>query len=140
MARFKQICDELAAIKKNLTDSDKVMWAMNGLGSKFEPLINAIMAKPPFPSYSQFIQSLTGYETRNKLFPGKEEVNDFQAFVAHKNKTRQELNSDRQRYKGKNVSFNLRGRGFIQSPQNRNQGCKFSTRQSNDSRMNSNQG
>jgi hypothetical protein len=60
--KFKEICDKLAAIGKPLSDVDKVFQVSKGLGSKYKDFRIAVLSKPPYPSFNQFIMSLQNFE------------------------------------------------------------------------------
>ena len=62
LREFKSICDNLAAIKKPISDLDKVFQFSQGLGPRYENFSLAMLAKPPYPSFAQFVLSLQGHE------------------------------------------------------------------------------
>nr|GMD97742.1 Retrovirus-related Pol polyprotein from transposon RE1 [Ipomoea batatas] len=59
---FKSICDNLAAIKKPVDDLDKVFQFARSLGAKYENFRLAMVTKPPYPTFNQFLLALQGYE------------------------------------------------------------------------------
>lgn len=61
---FKCIFDGLAAILKPVFDEDKVIYMSRGLGHKYNVLVTSMLAKPPFPSYSQFVTAVQSYGLR----------------------------------------------------------------------------
>ncbi|KAF3779779.1 hypothetical protein EJ110_NYTH35720 [Nymphaea thermarum] len=66
VAKFKAICDDLAAIGKSVGDKEKAFWLLQGLGKGYEPFVMA-MLKPPVPSYKELISLLQSLEVRNKF-------------------------------------------------------------------------
>ncbi|TXG48399.1 hypothetical protein EZV62_027693 [Acer yangbiense] len=106
LKKFKSICDNLAAIKKLVSDGDKVFQFAHGLGKKYMDFRTAMLTKPPYPSFSQFVLALQGHE---------------QAVLAHKEEEKTYLEHAQayfgQRGCGRNGrggrgNFNSRGRGF----------------------------
>ncbi|RVW82493.1 hypothetical protein CK203_046290 [Vitis vinifera] len=59
---FKGICDALAAVRKPVSDLDKVFQLAQGLGTKYMDFRVAMLSKPPYLSYNQFVLALQGYE------------------------------------------------------------------------------
>jgi hypothetical protein len=59
---FKELCDKLSAIEKPLSDVDKVLQFSKGLGNKYKSFQIAVLSKPPYPSFNQFIMSLQNFE------------------------------------------------------------------------------
>ncbi|KAF3780704.1 hypothetical protein EJ110_NYTH21915 [Nymphaea thermarum] len=57
VAKFKAICDDLAAIGKSVRDKEKAFWLLQGLGKGYEPFVMA-MLKPPVPSCKELISLL----------------------------------------------------------------------------------
>jgi len=62
LREFKSICDNLAAIKEPVSDQDKVFQFAYGLGPRYETFHVAMLTKPPYPSFSQFLLALQGHE------------------------------------------------------------------------------
>ncbi|KAK2656860.1 hypothetical protein Ddye_009912 [Dipteronia dyeriana] len=62
LKEFKSICNNLVAIKKPVSDQDKVFQFAHGLGLKYIDFRTAMLTKPPYPSFSQFMLALQGYE------------------------------------------------------------------------------
>ncbi|XXG72814.1 hypothetical protein AAC387_Pa07g1825 [Persea americana] len=60
--KFKNICDNLAAIQRPVSDNDKVFWLSNGLSSKYENFFVSMLSRSPTPSYVDFVNALTNYE------------------------------------------------------------------------------
>ena len=60
--KFKEICNKLAAIGKPLSDVDKVFQVSKGLGNKYKEFRIAVLSKPPYPSFNQFVMSLQNFE------------------------------------------------------------------------------
>ncbi|KAL5787543.1 hypothetical protein ACOSP7_004492 [Xanthoceras sorbifolium] len=54
LKEFKSIFDNLAAIKKPISDRDKVLQFAHGLGSKYIDFRTAMLTKPHYHSFSQF--------------------------------------------------------------------------------------
>lgn len=106
LKEFKSICDNLAAIKKPVDDLDKVFQLARGLGSKYENFRLAMVTKPPYPTFNQFVLALQGYE--QTLNTQKEEEKDHveynQAFVSQRGRGRAN--------RGNRGGFSSRGRGF----------------------------
>ena len=102
--KFKVICDSLAAIKKPLDETNKVFQLARGLGPKYKDFRMAMLTKPPYPSYNQFIMSLKAHEQMIQLESRYSEhsTNHEQAYYGGRGRGRQ--------YGGR---FNSRGRGFI---------------------------
>ncbi|KAF3778514.1 hypothetical protein EJ110_NYTH43364 [Nymphaea thermarum] len=61
VAKFKAICDDLAAIGKSVGDKEKAFWLLQGLGKGYELFVMA-MLKPPVPSYKELISLLQSLE------------------------------------------------------------------------------
>ncbi|KAF3784056.1 hypothetical protein EJ110_NYTH28945 [Nymphaea thermarum] len=61
VAKFKAICDDLAAIGKSVGDKEKAFWLLQGWGKGYEPFVMA-MLKPPVPSYKELISLLQSLE------------------------------------------------------------------------------
>ncbi|KAF3792501.1 hypothetical protein EJ110_NYTH11345 [Nymphaea thermarum] len=66
VAKFKAICDDLAAIGKFVGDKERAFWLLQGLGKGYEPFVIA-MLKPPVPSYKELVSLLQSLEVRNKF-------------------------------------------------------------------------
>ena len=62
LKKFKNLCDSLAAIKKPLDDTRKVFQLARGLGPKYQVFRTAMLTKPPYPTYHQFVLSLQAHE------------------------------------------------------------------------------
>ncbi|KAF8396197.1 hypothetical protein HHK36_017810 [Tetracentron sinense] len=117
LQKFKTLCDELAAIQKPVSDDDKVAWAITGLDSSYDALTNAILARPPLPSFTQFVTSLIAYDRRmQSRSSSKDSVNDSQAYVGQRqnrgNRNNRGWTPNRHSGIG-NTNFNSRGRGDI---------------------------
>ena len=103
LREFKGICDALAAVRKPVSDLDKVFQLAQGLGTKYMDFRVAMLSKPPYPSYNQFVLALQGHEqmimTENE--ENKESINHEQSYFT-------------QRGRGRNRGgrFLSRGRGF----------------------------
>jgi hypothetical protein len=61
---FKSICDNLAAIQKPISDEDKTVQLSHCLGKKYDVFVTTMLSKPPFPTFSQFVTALQGYDMR----------------------------------------------------------------------------
>ncbi|GAU44375.1 hypothetical protein TSUD_243070 [Trifolium subterraneum] len=106
--KFKELCDKLTAIGKPVSDVDKVFQISKGLGHKYKEFRIAVLSKPPYPSFNQFIMSLQNFE-QVYLTEEKSDVDHNQAFFG-------------QRGRGRNTRGgrgNFRGRGSYSSMQNR---------------------
>ena len=55
LKEFKMICDNLVAIKKLVSDMEKVFQFVCGLGQKYDNFHLAMITKPPYPSFNQFV-------------------------------------------------------------------------------------
>jgi hypothetical protein len=60
--KFKELCHKLTAIGKPVSDVDKVFQISKGLGHKYKEFRIAVLSKPPYPSFNQFIMSLQNFE------------------------------------------------------------------------------
>ena len=60
--KFKSMCDNLAAIKKPIDETKKVFQLARGLGQKYQDFRTAMLSKPPYPSFQQFISALQAHE------------------------------------------------------------------------------
>ena len=103
LREFKGICDALAAVRKPVSDLDKVFQLAQGLGTKYMDFRVAMLSKPPYPSYNQFVLALQGHEQMIMIEneENKESINHEQAYFT-------------QRGRGRNRGgrFLSRGRGF----------------------------
>ncbi|RVX14187.1 Retrovirus-related Pol polyprotein from transposon RE1 [Vitis vinifera] len=103
LREFKGICDALATVRKPVSDLNKVFQLAQGLGTKYMDFRVAMLSKPQYPSYNQFVLALQGHEqmimTENE--ENKESINHEQAYFT-------------QRGRGRNRGgrFLFRGRGF----------------------------
>nr|CAN66838.1 hypothetical protein VITISV_032723 [Vitis vinifera] len=83
LREFKGICDALIAIRKLVSDLDKVFQLAQGLGTKYMDFWVVMLSKPPYPSYNQFVLALQGREqmimTENE--ENKELMNHEQAYL-----------------------------------------------------------
>ncbi|XP_074575272.1 uncharacterized protein LOC141831767 [Curcuma longa] len=103
---FKSICDNLAAIKKSVPDLDKVFQFARGLGPKYETFRLAMVTKPPYPTFNQFVLALQGHEQILQIQRDEERVyvEHAQAFFGQRGRGRNN--------RGGRGSFNSKGRGF----------------------------
>ena len=62
LRKFKAICDSLAIVNKPLDDMDKVFQFARCLGIEYKDFIVAMFAKPPYPSFNQFVLALQGHK------------------------------------------------------------------------------
>jgi len=114
---FKSICDNHAAIDKPISDEDKAVQLSHCLGKKNDVFVTTMLSKPPFPTFSQFVIALQGYDMRygSKTSAKKEGFNPNPnlAFFGQRNGGR-----GRGSNRGTNQGsiFNSRGCGF--SPAN----------------------
>ncbi|MQM22882.1 hypothetical protein Taro_055941 [Colocasia esculenta] len=66
---FKGLCDDLAMIGRPLSDEDKVMHLLNGLGAEYLPFTTSAM-RPPLQSYNVIVPQLIDFDTHvTKLQP-----------------------------------------------------------------------
>jgi len=61
---FKSICGNLVAIQKPISYEDKPVQLSHCLGKKYDVFVTTMMSKPPFPTFSQFVIALQGYDMR----------------------------------------------------------------------------
>jgi len=64
LIHFKSICDNLAAIEKPISDEDKTVQLSHCIVKKYDVFVTTMLSKPPFPTFSQFIIALQGYDMR----------------------------------------------------------------------------
>ena len=119
LRKFKTICDSLAAVNKPLDDVDKVFQLARGLGMEYKDFRVAMLAKPPYPSFNQFVLALQGHEQMllNEKDDRKQQVNYDQTFLIQ-----QVFLSQRGRGRGNGGRFNCRGRGFAPAGRSGNNG------------------
>lgn len=106
--KFKELCDKLSAIGNPLSDVDKVFQISKGLGNKYKEFRIAVLSKPPYPSFNQFIMSLQNFD-QVYLAEEKSSIDHNQAFFG-------------QRGRGRNMRGgrgNFKGRGSHSFIQNR---------------------
>lgn len=96
LRKFKINCDELTAIQKSPSDLDKVFWAVKGLSSKYGSFTNALLVKPPLPTFAEFVESLKGNEKRMQLLKKHDTApNECRAFVRQQQGRGNRFNHDR---------------------------------------------
>ncbi|KAL9463183.1 hypothetical protein AB3S75_001062 [Citrus x aurantiifolia] len=119
LRKFKTICDSLAAVNKPLDDMDKVFQLARGLRMEYKDFRVAMLAKPPYPSFNQFVLALQGHEQMlfNEKHYRKHQVNYDQTFLIQ-----QVFLSQRGRGRGNDGRFNSRGRGFTPAGRSGNNG------------------
>ena len=117
LRKFKTICDELATIGKPVLDHKKSWWLLNGLGKEYE-VFTATMLRPPIPPYAEIVTHLESYADRYKLDTPATSPMVFYGQKQNKNKKNQ----------GQQVSFNSKGRGFIQGNQSKFKPYNFQSR------------
>ena len=66
LQRFKEVCDDLAAIGKPVLDPKKSWWFLNGLGKGYE-IFTTTMLRPPVPPYSEVVTLVESHAARHKL-------------------------------------------------------------------------
>ncbi|GKV27238.1 hypothetical protein SLEP1_g36431 [Rubroshorea leprosula] len=109
--KFKRTCDSLAAIRKPVDDLDKVFHLSRVVGGRYQPYNLAVLSKPPYPTFNQYIAGLQNNERDLQVAEQerKDKVPNYvQAFVAQRGRG-QRGRSNGSRY------FNSRGRGFVQA-------------------------
>ena len=83
LREFKGICDALVAVRKPISDLDKVFQLAQDLETKYMDFQVAMLSKPPYLSYNQFVLDLQGHEqmimTKNEK--NKESINHEQAYL-----------------------------------------------------------
>ena len=116
----KTIFDGLAAIQKTVADEDKVIYMSRGLGKKYSTLVTSMLAKPPFPTYTQFVIAVQNYEIHLQSFELENKaVDQTMAFVSQRQQGRgQEQHNSRGRGRGNNGQYNSHGCGFTAVGQN----------------------
>ena len=110
LREFKSICDNLAAIKKPVSDMDKVFQFAHGLGGDYMHFRTTMLTKPPYPSFNQFVMALQGHE-QTVLTQRNEEkhfLDQAQVFFTQRGRGRGRRGGGNGR-----GNFNSRGRGFI---------------------------
>lgn len=50
LKKFKSLCVDLTTISKPLSNSNKVLCVLNGLGREYDPFVTIIL-KPPISTY-----------------------------------------------------------------------------------------
>ncbi|KAK2970476.1 hypothetical protein RJ640_028565 [Escallonia rubra] len=108
---FKKTCDQLNAIRKPLTDQNKVFWLLSGLGPKYDSFATT-MLKPPVPSYADLIPLLQSHELRNK---GHHSESFNHSMVYYSQRTSNGTKNTNK--KGGNSYFTSKGKGFLQTGQ-----------------------
>lgn len=86
--KFKQICNNLAAINAPFSDKDKVFTFARGLESEYKEFRIAMLAKPPFLSFNQFLLAL---QCHNHFFETEAEtsrhgINHTQVYIGERDK------------------------------------------------------
>lgn len=51
LRKFKNNCDNLAAINQPMSNLNKVFQLATGLGSKYQDFCLAMLTKPPYPTF-----------------------------------------------------------------------------------------
>ncbi|EOY19564.1 Uncharacterized protein TCM_044707 [Theobroma cacao] len=103
---FKSICDTLAAIKQPVLDHDKVFQFGRVLGPTYDNFQITMLTKPPYPSFTQFVQALQSFE-QDQIAKKDEEkafLEHAQAFFGQRGRG--------QNNRGGHENFNSRGKGF----------------------------
>jgi hypothetical protein len=99
--------------QKPISNEDKTVQLSHCLGKKYDFFFTTMLSKPPFPTFSQFVIALQGYDMRYGSVTNDEKEgfnpNPNLAFFGQRNGGR-----GRGSNKGRNQgsSFNSRGRGF----------------------------
>jgi hypothetical protein len=106
--KFKDICDKLAAIGKPLSDVDKVFQISKGLGNKYKEFKIAVLSKPPYPTFNQFIMSLQNFE-QVYLAEEKSSVDHNQAFFSLRGKANN-MRGGRGNFRGRGSQNYTQGR------------------------------
>lgn len=108
LREFKSICDNLAAIKETVSDQDKVFQFAYGLGPSYETFRVAMLTKPPYPSFSQFLLAPQGHEQIQNAQKEEEKslIEHAQAFFSQRGRGRGRSGL------GGRGHFNSQGRGF----------------------------
>ncbi|XP_024023286.1 uncharacterized protein LOC112092159 [Morus notabilis] len=133
LKKFKSVCDSLAAIKKPINETKKVSQLARGLGPKYQDFRTAMLTKPPYPTYHQFVLSLQAYERMLNSNTEEQEITPRhdQAFVGQ-----------RERGRGRGGGrFSSRGRGFNPAARyssNSHQNSNFNGNKNNQRAKNSN--
>ncbi|GKV28213.1 hypothetical protein SLEP1_g37295 [Rubroshorea leprosula] len=85
--KFKRTCDNLAAIRKPVDDLDKVFQLSRVVGGRYQPYNLAVLSKPPYPTFNQYIARLQNNERDLQVAEqeSKDKVPNYvQAFVAQR--------------------------------------------------------
>lgn len=70
--KIKLLCDSLAVIQKPMEDVDKVFQLSKCIGSKYQVYNLAIILKPPYQSFNQYVAGIQGLEQQLTLQDEKE--------------------------------------------------------------------
>ncbi|KAL9422473.1 hypothetical protein AB3S75_034695 [Citrus x aurantiifolia] len=102
LRQFKILCDSLATIKKPIDELDKIFQLARGLGPEYRDFKIAMLAKPLYPSFTQFVSALQGHEQLllDEAKEKKQHINHDRAFFGQRGRGR-----------GNGGRFNSRGRG-----------------------------
>lgn len=115
---FKRIFDGLATIQKSVADDDKVIYMSRGLGKNFNTLVTSMLAKLPFPSYSQFATVVQSYDLRMQGFhPESQPIDPNMDFYGNRPSGGGGKGRGTTRRRGSCSGFSSRGRGFVPASQ-----------------------
>lgn len=59
---FKKMFNGLAAIQRPVNEDDNVIYIYRGLKNDCNAFVTSMLAKPPFPTYSQFVTAMQSFE------------------------------------------------------------------------------
>ena len=118
---FKNICDDLSAIGKPLTDRNKVFALLNGLGPDYESFVTTYLC-PPIPTYKEIVPLLQGHETMRSIHTTESYGGTNQHMAFYGQRSPGQGNNKNFNKKGSQGHFNSKGRGFTQFGQQPNHG------------------
>lgn len=114
---FEKNFDGLAAIQSPVEDDDKVIYLSQGLGTKYDVLATAMLSKPPFSTYAQFITALQSYDLcLQNTYNEEKAIDQNLAFFSQKSNGKRGRGNGRGG--GGNHNFNSKGHGFTPAVQN----------------------
>lgn len=100
-----------------MDDDRKVINFARGLGPKYRTFRTVMLGKAPYPTLSQLIIALRGFDLREDEEDNSQQVNHNMAFAAQKSPN----NRGRGNYYNRRANYNFRGRGFRPAEQGNNQ-------------------
>lgn len=105
--KFKNLCDQLAAIGRPVDASDQSHWFMRGLGPTFSSFSDVRMALNPVPSFRDLVQQAKAYELFHHSLDAASPTSP--AFVAHGYASHQSASIQGRGQPSRGGSFSSRG-------------------------------